>query len=74
MRVRGLYAQCAMQALELIAEVSLRILALDACAQSAALAHLGQSQVHQLCLTVQKHDVVGLEVAMSVSAKLLQIF
>ena len=39
---------------------------LHACAHSAVLANFCQSQVNQLCHTVQQHDVVGLEVAVSI--------
>ncbi len=45
---------------------------LNTCAHSAVLAHLGQPEVHQLRLAVKQHDVVGLEVAVSVPAKLLR--
>ena len=47
-------------------------LTLNTCAHRAVLAHLGQSEVHQLRLAVKQHDVVGLEVAVSVPAKLLR--
>ena len=45
---------------------------LNTCAHLAVRAHLGQAEVHQLCLAVKQHDVVGLEVAVSVPAKLLR--
>ena len=55
-------------------QVSLHWRALNACSQRAAVAHLGKSQVHQLRLALQQHDVVGLQVAVSISAKVLQFF
>ena len=45
---------------------------LNTCAHRAVLAHLGQPEVQQLRLAVKQHDVVGLEVAVSVPAKLLR--
>jgi hypothetical protein len=39
---------------------------LYACAQCAAFAHLGKAQVNQLGNAVKQHNVVGLQVAVSV--------
>ncbi len=39
---------------------------LYACAQCAALTHLGKAQVNQLRNAVKQHNVVGLQVAVSV--------
>ena len=44
----------------------------NTCAHRAVLAHLGQPEVHQLRLAVKQHDVVGLEVAVSIPAKVLR--
>ena len=49
-------------------------LTLNTCAHRAVLAHLGQPEVHQLRLAVKQHYVVGLEVAVSVPAKVLHFF